>query len=65
MKTIKLEIELTYDDRLTHGRDKESRAWFFQHILKGCEGELILHSNEIGDTIGEVNVLRVQPNEKS
>ena len=64
MKTIKLEIELTYDDLLHHSGDvdKESRAWFFRHILKGREGELLLHSNEIGDTIGDVNVLRILPN---
>jgi hypothetical protein len=63
MKTIKLEIELTYDEMLHHNGDenKESRAWFFRHILKGRDGELILHSNEIGDSLGDVNVLRILP----
>ena len=58
MKTIRLEIELTYDDDLMHGADSESLAWF-QQLLRGEDEErLILHSNEIGDEIGDVRVTK-------
>lgn len=67
MKTLTMEIELTYDDVLAHSvdADKESRDWFFNCILMGRGsktlrlGSLTLHSNEIGDSIGTVRVLRI------
>ena len=30
MKTIKLEIELTYDDNIMHGDDPDAIKWFYQ-----------------------------------
>lgn len=61
MKRIKLEIELTYDDAIMHcgEDDQESKEWFFDTILNGTKGELILHSNEIGNELGEVSVVKV------
>ena len=54
MKTIHLLISLTYDDELMHDDDERGRKWFDKDVLgKG----LYLHSNEIGDTVGEVKVL--------
>lgn len=61
MKTIKLVVELTYDDNVMHGTEQESIDWFENDILlQKAEGEeLLLHSNEIGDTIGTVKVLDI------
>lgn len=49
MKTIKIEIEMEYDNELMHGDDPESIAWF-RSIIE--ESDIIIHSNDIGDTIG-------------
>lgn len=59
MTTVKMEIELSYDETMVHGDDEQSKQWFFGHILNGNTGELMLHSNDIGDTIGSVKVIRV------
>ena len=60
MKTIKLLVELTYDEDLMHGEDPESIRWFRDEILM-CENreDLLLHSNEIGDTVGSIRVLQL------
>ena len=60
MKTIKLLVELTYDEDLMHGEDPESIRWFRDEILM-CEIRegLLLHSNEIGDTVGSIRVLQL------
>lgn len=42
------------------GQDKDEKRWFMEHVLLDKTG-LLLHSNEIGDTIGTVNVLEVHP----
>lgn len=60
---LRLEIELEYDATIMHADDNDSEAkrWFFEDILLNPseEGELILHSNSIGDEIGTVKVLRI------
>jgi len=55
MKSLTLVIELEYDDEIMHHDDQEARDWFYNNILLG-RGGLLLHSNEIGDTIGSVTV---------
>ena len=62
MKKIRLEVELEYDEELIHGNDPESIAWFHKEILlhPSKDGELILHSNEIGDEVGVIRVLKVK-----
>jgi len=50
----RLVIELTYDADIMHGYDPEAMEWFEDEILGG---ELILHSNELGDEVGRVRVL--------
>ena len=57
-----MEIILEYEDDLIHGGDKdtEARDWFYMDILLGKQGGLSLHSNEIGDTLGEVEVLSIK-----
>jgi len=57
MKTIKLTVELKYDDKMMHGDDKESIDWFYNYILK--KDKLFLHSNEIGDEVGTIKVLNI------
>ncbi len=55
---IKMTVVLDYEagDRM----DKEEKRWFMQNVLLDKAG-LLLHSNEIGDTLGRVNVLEVYP----
>lgn len=60
MKTIKMVVELKYDAKMMHGKDKESIEWFFEDILKSKrKNDLILHSNEIGDEVGAIKVIKI------
>ena len=61
MAKLRLEVELDYDADATHGGDEDSQArkWFFEEILLGEYGELVLHSSMIGDAVGDIRVLRV------
>ena len=61
MKTLRMTIELTYDDDMMHGVEQESIDWFENDILLNKAGgeDLLLHSNEIGDTIGTIKVLDI------
>ncbi len=57
---LKLEIELIYDAEMMHSDDKESIDWFYNDILKSRrKNDLFLHSNEIGDEIGTVKVIKI------
>lgn len=56
MSKLIMTIELNYDADLMHGDDKESIDWFY-NLLKN--DKLILHSNEIGDEVGTVKVLKI------
>jgi hypothetical protein len=49
---LKLTIEITLDDNDYRYSDEE-KLWMENEILVG-DGNLILHSNEIGDVIGEI-----------
>lgn len=49
---LRLTIEVNIDDE-AHGTSEEERLWLEENVLLG-NGTLFLHSNEIGDTIGEV-----------
>ena len=53
MAKLAMVIELDDDAEGMHGADPVSRQWFFWGA-----GDLRLHSNEIGDTIGTVTVKR-------
>lgn len=61
MKKILLKIELTYNEKTMHEDDQEGLEWFINGILKSEDG-LILHSNYIGDELGEVKVVDVLVN---
>ena len=56
MKTVRLICDLTFDESNFEGNSTSERDWFYSHILKN---DLILHSNDIGDSIGELKVIRV------
>jgi hypothetical protein len=57
-KLLDIRTVLEYDDDI-HGGD-EGFSWFCNDILMSNIGEdLLLHSNEIGDTIGQVYVREV------
>ena len=58
MRTLTLVIELDYDNEMMHGDDEEGIAWFRDEVLGK---ELILHSNEIGDEVGKVRLVRFVP----
>lgn len=50
-------VEIDTDDDLHSAKEKR---WFMENVLLDKEG-LLLYSNEIGDTVGLVNVLDVYP----
>lgn len=56
MRTVRLICDLTFDQELFYGNSKSERDWFYSHVLKN---DLILHSNDIGDSIGELKVISV------
>ena len=54
MRTERLLIELEYDDEIMHGDEPDAVEWFWLDVMGG---KLILHSNELGDEIGQVKVI--------
>ena len=58
MKTLRLVVELDYDDVSWHGDEEVALEWFRDEILGG---PLILHSNEAGDEVGELRVISYVP----
>jgi hypothetical protein len=57
-KKIKLLIELEFDNNFYD--DKESKKWFYKEVLS----DLILHSNNLGDSVGKVKVLKLNGNKE-
>ena len=57
MKTIKMEVELIYDDEIMHGDDKYATSWF-EHYLKSEKNTLF--NAEIGDEIGEIKITKFE-----
>ena len=58
-RVIRLIVDLTYDDDIMHGMEQSEIDWFHDQILTGDRGELSLHSNDIGDTLGNVSVIEI------
>lgn len=56
---LKMEIELDYDAGIMHDVDEDAVKWFYNEILLGSGGKLLLHSNEIGDEVGKVVGLKI------
>ena len=61
MAKVLMTVELEYDADVVHGDDEEGKAWFFEEILSEEKGLLLLHSNEIGYTVGKIRVLSAAP----
>ena len=60
MAKLLMQIEVTCDEGLYVAKDKECMDWLINDILLSGSDRLILHSNEIGDEIGEVRVVSVE-----
>jgi hypothetical protein len=62
MRTIRLTVDLTYDEQIMHSDDPEDYAYFVDNVLRNTtKGEqLILHSNYIGDEVGEIKVIEIK-----
>ena len=58
MDKIKITLELEYDPAIMHGGDPAGIEWF-KEIIEDPKDELILHSNELGDTVGFVSNAKI------
>lgn len=54
MATIKMTIEIEVDKDIYNLDDETERLWLENEIFVG-DGNLIIHSNDIGDTVGVVS----------
>jgi len=52
---LKMEIELDYDNDFMHSGDEQFEE--FWGMVQA--GDIILHSNEIGDEIGKVKIIKI------
>ena len=59
MEKIKLIVEIEYNAKFMHGDCQEEKNWFYEEILLGEKGLLLLHSNELGENIGTVKGLKI------
>ena len=60
MIKMTLKIEVEYDQEILFDKnDSESVEWFEKDVLGDGES-LMLHSNEVGDMIGNVNVIKIE-----
>lgn len=55
-ETLTLVIELEYDPELMHGNDPDAIEWFLSTLLNG---DLTLHSNDVGDDIWTTRVIGI------
>jgi len=58
MRTIRLVIELDYDNELWHGDDEKKLEYFRDEIL---DGHLSLYSHTMSQAIGDVGVISYVP----
>lgn len=58
MNTIRMLVELTYDEIMWHGGPGETFEWFRDDVLLNAP-ELLLHSTDHGETVGEIKVLEI------
>jgi hypothetical protein len=56
MKTLKMTVELTYDDELMHSNDEEAENWFFNDILGG-NNLILMDRGDLGDDLGDIKIL--------
>ena len=53
---LKVELEIDLGDNFINENDIEEKVWLFETIL--TKEELILHSNDIGDSIGTITSIK-------
>ena len=53
MTSIKIEVEFEIDDNMwcAYSKDEDETSWFWDELLPSAL--VILHSNEVGDSISE------------
>lgn len=57
---LKLKIVALVECDSCYGTETEEIDWLLNDILRNKKDRLILHSNDIGDEIGEVTILSVE-----
>ena len=60
MRKLIVLAEITLEEGVFDGTSQEEIDWFNDEVLGDQDG-LLLHSNEVGDTVGTVKVLYVAP----
>ena len=53
---LKVELEIDLGDNFINENDIEEKVWLFETIL--TKEELILHSNNIGESIGTITSIK-------
>ena len=53
---LKVELEIDLGDNFINENDIEEREWLFETLL--TKEELILHSNDTGDSIGTITSIK-------
>ena len=53
---LKVELEIDLGDNFINENDIEEKEWLFETIL--IKEELILHSNDIGESIGTITSIK-------
>ena len=54
MAKIKIECEIEFDDDLWYSHNDEEELEWFKSLLNDKENTMVvLHSNDVGDTIGQ------------
>lgn len=55
-RTLRLVVDLSYDQKLWHGNDEDAKRWFESVLLGDCLA--LLDCGDAGDVIGSVKVVR-------
>lgn len=58
MKKYRLIIDLDVDEHYIG--DSEDQEWL-ENVVLSSQGQLLLHSNFVGDNVGQVKVLKIWP----
>jgi hypothetical protein len=58
MKKYRLVIDLDVDEHYIG--DSEDKEWL-ENVVLSSQGQLLLHSNFVGDNVGQVKVLKIWP----
>ena len=53
---LKVELEIDLGDNFINENDIEEKVWLFETLL--TKEELILHSNDIGESIGTITSIK-------